>query len=96
MCHNRWIQAYSHQSPAQPLGDVCCAGAKETAHRPVVFLSPLLHLAGQSIVCLRVFAPPAITRAHSPLESVGITLKMGDNLSFKWETMGDMGDNLSF
>lgn len=70
MCHNQWIPAYSHQNPVQPLGDVCCAGAKETAHRPVVFLSLLLHLAGQKIcVCLHTFALLAITRCHTPLES---------------------------
>lgn len=78
MCHNQWIPAYSHQSPVQPLGDVCCTGAKETAHRPVVLLSPLLHLAGQKIcVCLRTFAPSAITHAHGPLESPGITVRRG-------------------
>jgi len=56
---------------------VCCAGAKETAHRPIVFLSPLLHLAGQKIgVCLHMFALSAITCAHI-LESAGITLKRG-------------------
>lgn len=78
MCHNQRIPVYSHQSLVQPLGNVCCARAKETAHRPVVFLSSLLHLAGQKIcVCLHTFALSVITRCHIVLESVGLVPKKG-------------------
>lgn len=57
MCHNQWIPACSHQSPAQALSDVCCAGAKETAQGPAAFLSPLL--LGRTFVsaCLHTFGP---------------------------------------
>lgn len=95
VCHNQWIPAYSHRSPVQPLGDVCCAGAKETAHRPVVFLSPLLHLAGQKIcVCLRTFAPSSITHAHAPLEPAGIMVKGGHQRLFCISVMLVQGQEL--
>lgn len=55
MCHNQWIPACSHQSPA--LSDVCCAGAKETAHSPAVFLSPLLLGRTFGSACLHTFGP---------------------------------------
>lgn len=76
MCHNQWIPACSQQSPAQPLGDVCSAGAKETSHR--LCLCPLL--------CWAHFYLPehiwslAVPHAHIPLKSARITVKSDHRL----------------
>lgn len=75
MCHNQWIPAYSHQSPAQPLSAVCCAGAKRPHTGPLSFC-PLFCWAEYFSLPAHIWFI-AINRAHTPLKSAGIMVKRG-------------------